>query len=160
MRAMLFEKIDRILLTVENAEETAAYLENLFGIEFEPPIRDPQNHLVVVHSGRFGLEIGSAMKEGSSPLADGDREFVSRTGGGIRMIVVKVSNLDAAVDHFRQMGLEPCCINTLGDGKEAIYDLEVLNGVQLCLNEYKEYHSMGLCAREALFGEINYSTKD
>ena len=56
------------------------------------------------------------------------------------MVAVRVDDLEAAVEAFRQHGLDPIGRMEHGSLKEVMYDSSHLLGLGLVLNEYQEPH--------------------
>ena len=137
---MNFERIDRVLLLVSDFDKARAFFADLFDLEYGYIIEDKETQIRIVHDAAdFGLELASPMND-STPLAAMDSEFLKKTGGGIRTVVIKVGNLEAALERFKARGIEPTACMIHGRHKEAFFDPKDTFGLPICLNEYPHFH--------------------
>ncbi len=136
---MLFERVDRVLAIVDDIDRAKAFFADLLGVAFDRTIIDENVQLEVAMS-RFGLELASPMTE-DHPIVNDPAGFTTR-GGILRLIVIRVTDFDKAVAHFKERGIEPTQLLTIGAAREAIYDPADTYGVSIVLNEYPEMHGM------------------
>jgi hypothetical protein len=136
---MLFQGVDRVLTIVDDIDRAKAFFGDLLGVSFDRTIIDENVQLEVAMS-RFGLELASPIIE-DHPIVN-DRAGFETHGGILRLIVIRVSDFDEAVAHFKQRGIEPTQLLTIGDAREAIYDPADTYGVPIVLNEYPDLHGM------------------
>jgi len=145
---MLFEKIDRTVVSVLDIDEAIAFFKDLMEVRFDETIIDEELQLKVVHSGGFGLEFVMPMST-DTLLAAAEMESAKRAGGScLRTLVVKVSDLDEAVDKFRRKGIEPIAFLENGAGREAHFNPKDTYGVAICLNEFPDIHPMNHISRQ------------
>lgn len=138
---MLFERVDRIVTLVKDMEKTKDFFSDLFGIPFDRTIVDEEIGMKIAMAGRFGFELTSPMPTGH-PLGESEQRFLEEHGEGMRFIVIKVSDLDKAVQHFKERGIEPVAMNTVGNGREAFFNPRDTFGIPIILNEYPDPHPM------------------
>ena len=154
---MLFERVDRVVVLVDDFDGTRTFFADLFDVAFDPTVRDDEHQLQVAHTGRFGFEVGSPMSDGH-PLAEQEKAWLAEHGPGLRMIVVKVSDMAAALQHFARRGIEPIGRIRVGDAEEAFFDPRDTMGVAICLNHYPDPHPMSAqgarLTREPEAGEV------
>jgi len=136
---MLFQGIDRVLAIVDDMDRAKAFFADLLGISFDRTIIDENVHFEVAMS-RFGLELASPMVE-NHPMVN-DRAGFEAHGGILRLVVIRVSNFDEAVAHFKERGIEPVQFLNIGDAREAVYDPADTYGITIVLNEYPDLHGM------------------
>ena len=136
---MLFQGIDRVRAIVDDIDRAKAFFADLLGASFDETIID-QNVQLEVAMSRFGLELASPLIE-DHPIIN-DRPAFDAHGGILRLIVIRVSDFDEAVAHFKERGIEPTQLLTIGEAREAIYDPADTYGVSIVLNEYPDLHGM------------------
>jgi catechol 2,3-dioxygenase-like lactoylglutathione lyase family enzyme len=136
---MLFQGVDRVLAVVDDIDRAKAFFADLLGVSFDRTIIDENVQLEVAMS-RFGLELASPLIE-DHPMID-DRAGFEANGGILRLVVIRVSDFDQAVAHFKERGLEPIRLLNIADAREAIYDPADTYGVSIVLNEYPDLHAM------------------
>ena len=136
---MLFQGIDRVLAIVDDMDRAKAFFSDLMGVSFDRTIVDENVHFEVAMS-RFGLELASPMVDDHPMVAD--RAGFEANGGILSLVVVRVSDFDQAVAHFRERGIEPVRFLNIGDAREAIYNPADTYGVTIVLNEYPDQHGM------------------
>ena len=136
---MLFQGIDRVLALVDDMDRAKAFFSDLLGISFDRTIIDENVQLEVAMS-RFGIELGSPLVE-DHPMASGRPSFAAH-GGDLRLVVIRVADFDQAVAHFKERGIEPTGLLTIGGAREAIYDPADTYGIPIVLNEYPDSHPM------------------
>lgn len=136
---MLFQGIDRVLTIVDDMDRAKAFFADLMGVSFDKTIIDENVQLEIAMS-KFGIELGSPMTE-DHPMIN-DKAGFEANGGILRLVVVRVSDLDQAVAHFRERGIEPVSFLNIADAREAIYDPADTYGIAIVLNEYPDMHPM------------------
>ncbi|WP_425089053.1 VOC family protein [Stappia sp.] len=130
---MKIERLDRIALGVRDLDETAAFFEGLLGIRFDAPLSDDKLGMEARYS-REGLEL-VAGHPGS--VVD---KFTSSRGEGVFCVVFKVLDMDEAVRHFREKGLEPVNDVTFGALREVAFHPARAHGLQIVLAAYPDPH--------------------
>jgi catechol 2,3-dioxygenase-like lactoylglutathione lyase family enzyme len=138
---MLFERVDRVVSLVRNLDKAKAFFSDLLDISFDETITDKEIGVKVTHAGRFGLELVSPIPT-EHPMGQAEQRFLDENGECLRFIVIKVADLDQAVQRFRDQWIEPMGMNTVGKGKEAFYNPADTFGVPIVLNEYPDPHPM------------------
>ncbi len=136
---MLFQGIDRVLTIVDDMDRAKAFFADLLGVSFDTTIIDENVQLEVAMS-RFGIELGSPLTE-DHPMVN-DRAGFEANGGILRLVVIRVSDFEQAVAHFKERGIEPVQLLNIGGAREAIYDPADTYGVPIVLNEYPDSHGM------------------
>lgn len=144
----LFERVDRVVIAVRDLGETRDFLQDLLATPFDETIHDENVAMDVVMSGRFGFELVSPF-DTNHPAAALEAKALEEYGPGTRVVVVKVSDMDAAIAHFRERGLEPQFQMSFAAARETGYDLRDRLGITLVLNEYTDEHPM---TRQGLAG--------
>ena len=136
---MLFKGVDRVLVLVNDMDKARAFFGDLLGVAFDRTIVD-ENVQIEVAMSRFGIELGMPLVENHPFITD--REGFEKNGGFLSLIVVRVSDFDAAVAHLRERGIEPKAFLDIGGAREAIYDPADTFGLPIVLNEYPDSHGM------------------
>jgi predicted enzyme related to lactoylglutathione lyase len=126
---MLFQRVDRVVWNRANEEDfkkTLEFFSDLLDVKFDI-IRDPEAQVMVALSrGGFGLELGM-------PFHHEDRQC---------MMIIKVTNMDEAVQKFKEHGIEVRALRSVGEAKEASFDPKDTCGIPIILNECPEPHMM------------------
>ncbi|WP_029057874.1 VOC family protein [Stappia stellulata] len=138
---MKIERLDRVALGVRDIGEAAGFFEGLLGIRFDAPLSDDKLGMDARYS-REGLELvaghpGSVVEK-----------FTRTRGEGVFCVVFKVSDMDAAVSHFRDHGLEPVNDVTFGALREVAFHPAKAHGLQIVLAAYPEPHPATAAAQE------------
>jgi methylmalonyl-CoA/ethylmalonyl-CoA epimerase len=136
----LFESVDRIAVTVWDLEKAMAFFGDLFGITFDDVINDEAAGVKAVYS-RFGLELVSPMPV-DKPFALSLKQFLEENGEGVNVVTIMVSDVDRAVQHIKDRGIEPIAYVTVGNGREAIFNPKDFYGIPIVLNECPDPHPM------------------
>jgi catechol 2,3-dioxygenase-like lactoylglutathione lyase family enzyme len=145
---MLFERIDRVVTLVPDLEAAEEFFSRVFGLRFDETAVDEDLQLKLVHAGRFGLELIEPTGD-EQPRAASMRKWLQKHGPGFRTIVIKVSDLDAALARLREHGIEPVGQFALGEAREAFLDPSQTMNISIALNEYPEEHPMTIEGRSA-----------
>lgn len=129
----MIERLDRVAVAVSDLGAAAGFFERLLGIRFDARISDPKMGLDAHYSPQ-GLELvagqpGSFMEK-----------LVQRQGEGVFCLVFKVSDMDAAITHFRAQGLEPQNDVMFGSLREVAYHPDAAHGLRIVLAAYPEAH--------------------
>jgi len=146
---MSFRGIDRVALVVRDMDAAVAFFSKIFHVGFDV-IDDDLEQIRVAHArDKFGLELVSPMSP-DSRLGAHLTELLAQKGECVDVVVVRVDDLDEAVEEFRKAGLEPFGLLDHGDMREAMYDPSHLFGLPLILNDYVEPHPCSVAARAYL----------
>lgn len=130
---MKVEKLERVALAVRDMDEVAPFFERLLGVRFDPKVESPELGM----TGRYtaeGLELVSGI---AGSVID---QFVKHRGQGVFCVVFKVSDMDEAIVHFAEMGLEPVKDVTFGGLREVAFHPRDSFGLQIVLAEYAASH--------------------
>ncbi|EQB03811.1 hypothetical protein L288_14525 [Sphingobium quisquiliarum P25] len=144
---MLFERVDRVIALVDDIDKARDFFSDLLGWKFDDVIRSEEQQIAVTLAGRHGFELGQPLSDGH-PVGAAEMKHLADHGPCLRTFVIKVSNLDEAVAHFRKRGIEPLMINSIGPAREAFYDASQTYGISFLLNEYPEPHPMSLIGKK------------
>jgi hypothetical protein len=136
---MLFKGVDRVVIVVWDHRQAVDRFSKLFGIEFDVAEDTVEQVWVAQARSKFGLEVISPISTAGSIGAHLTQKLEER-GEGLDVVVVRVDDLDAAVEAFRNMGMEPTGRMDHGSHREANYAPEQAFGIGLVLNEYEEPH--------------------
>lgn len=133
------EPMPLVGVAVSNFEEEVARYGELFGVEFKVFTAGVDYRLAYESSGATDT---SARLPSHVRLAVDTSDLFELVDlpdvpEGIRNIHYRVDDLDKAVVHFRDGGLELLHIVQAGRAREAIFDATSLNGVRLCLLEFE-----------------------
>ena len=126
----LMQQGEMATLTQTLTDETIVVLADEFDQKVE----------IEVAMSRFGIELGMPLREDHPFITN--RESFDKNGGFLSLIVVRVSDFDAAVNHLRERGIEPKGFLEIGGAREAIYDPADTFGLPIVLNEYTDSHGM------------------
>ncbi|WP_417629129.1 VOC family protein [Pararhodobacter aggregans] len=129
----MIERLDRVALAVGDLEGATGFFERLLGIRFDPPLSDEAMGLDARYSPE-GVEL-VAGKPGSFM-----EKLVQDRGEGVFCLVFKVRDMEAAVAHFRQMGLEPQNDVHFGALREVAFHPRDAHGLRIVLAAYPEAH--------------------
>ncbi|MGY6535517.1 MAG: VOC family protein [Pararhodobacter sp.] len=130
---MRIERLDRVVLGVRELDSATAFFEALLGLRFDPQISDASLGMEARYS-REGLELVSGHK-GTAV----DR-FTQSRGEGVFCVVFKVADMDEALAHMRQHGLDPVNDVTFGAMREVAFHPSGAHGMQIVLAAYPEQH--------------------
>ena len=138
---MKIERLDRVVLGVRDMDAVSAFFQDLLGLTFDPLLSDPDLGM----DARYSLQ-GLELVAGQPGTAVD--KFTRTRGEGIFCVVFKVSDMDEAIAHFRDKGLEPVNDVTFGAMREVAFHPAKAHGLQIVLAEYPERHP----ATEAVLG--------
>jgi len=118
---MKVEGIDHVVIIVKDLEEAGKFFADLFGIEFSGP-REARQVDARILSSPIGIDL-------FAPLApDGpSARTIERRGEGLNALMLKVSNLDQAVDEMQSHGVR--LINR--SERSALFHPKDLHGVMI-----------------------------
>lgn len=140
---MLFMGVDRVLGLVDNLDEAKAFFSDVMDVTFDETIVDRNVNLELVQSA-FGFELAAPLIS-DHPMTAGYPNFEAHRGA-LRLVVIRVSNLDEAVARFRAKGVEPVGGLEIAGAREAFFDPRDTFGIPIVLNEYPDKHPMTLQA--------------
>jgi catechol 2,3-dioxygenase-like lactoylglutathione lyase family enzyme len=140
---MLFLGVDRILGLVDDLDEARTFFSDVLDIKFDHTIVDPNVHLDLSMSA-FGFELAQPTVA-DHPMLEGYPSFAANRGA-LRLVVIRVSDLDEAVARFRAKGIEPIGRLEIADAREAVFDPRDTFGIPIVLNQYPDHHPMSLQA--------------
>lgn len=130
---LAIERLDRVALAVSDLDQGASFFERLLGLRFDPAVSDERLGMTARYS-REGLELVSG-----TPGSVID-QFTKARGEGVFCVVFKVSDMEAAIAHFRDCGLEPVNDVTFGELREVAFHPKAAHGLQIVLAAYPEPH--------------------
>jgi hypothetical protein len=136
-----FRSLDRIACTVWDINKAKAFFSDIFDMNFDAPIVDEKAGVTVNYSG-FGIELVSPLPI-DSPFGNSQRQMMEKEGeGGVRVVTIRVDNMDEAIEHIRKRGIEPVALLTIGKGREAVYNPGDFYGLPIVLCSYPQIHPM------------------
>ena len=130
----MVEKIDRVVIAVKDIEKGMKFFSDLLDIEFDVIDDDEEIGMRGTYSPS-GLEL----LQPTNPDTIIGR-FLEKRGEGLWAIVLKVKNMDEAVERFKQKGLKVAGDIKVGDMREVAFHPKGSFGVELILVEYPEMH--------------------
>ena len=131
---MSFEKIDRVVIGVRKLNEARDFFWALFNIEFDEVPVPNELKLRAAYSS-FGLEL----VEATAPHTLIDN-FVRKRGEGVFAIVIKVTNMNDAVNALEEKGMQRVGEVKCGGLREIAFHPKNSYGVQIVLAEYPAKH--------------------
>lgn len=137
---MQIEKIDRVVLAVNNIRQSAEFFQDVLGIQFDKYVEAKDQAIRVIYSS-LGLQLNEAM----SPTSD-VKKFIDRHGEGPYCLVMKVTDIEEARNELKGKGLREIYHFQVGNLKEAIFHPKDTYGVMLVLAEYPSYHGATIAA--------------
>lgn len=146
---MVFERIERVAIAVRDFDEAEKFFSDLLDMEFDEPGYNTESKVKAAYSA-FGLELIGATEPDS--LVD---NFIKKRGEGVFCVVIKVKNLDKAIEIFEQKGLRRVGEINQGGLREVLFHPKDSYGVQLVLAEYKAMHPASVAA--GITGETKVS---
>lgn len=138
----MFESIERIVVAVKNLDQSKAMLSDLLDIEFDEPLVEENYDMRAVYS-HFGLELVESTAPGSFI-----EKHIEAKGEGVFRIVIKVKNMDEAIQKFQAKGVRAVGELTIGGMREVVFHPKDVNGIQIVLAEYKAKHPATVAALE------------
>ena len=126
---MVFEKIERVAIAVNDFDKAERFFSDLLDIEFDEPGENEESKVKAAYSS-FGLEIIGAT--GPDTLID---NFIKKKGEGVFCVVIKVKDLAKAIEIFEQKGLRQVGEIKQGGLREILFHPKDSYGVQLVLAE-------------------------
>ena len=131
---MIFEQIDRIAITVRDAQKAIDFFSDLLGIRFDELVGHEGLNVRAAYSS-FGLEITEPT------AADSVAErFLQKRGEGVFAVVIKVTNMDEAVKIFKEKGIRFAGELQAGGLREVAFHPKDTYGVEIVLAEYPTKH--------------------
>ncbi len=91
------EKVEEIAIAVEDADESADFFEDLFGLSFEAEWEIPSDDMRVKSANLSGTQIQMLEPTSSGGVI---AKFLENKGEGIHHICFKVKNLDDLVERL------------------------------------------------------------
>ena len=137
---MQVERIDRVVLAVNDIKESARLFQNILGTKFDEYVEAKDLSIRVVYSS-LGLQLNEATAPGSDV-----RKFIDRHGEGPYCLVLKVKDIAEARDEMKSKGMREVYYFQEGDLKEAIFHPKQTFGVMIVLCEYPDYHGATVAA--------------
>lgn len=136
----MFEAIDRIVVAVKDLDKAKNLLSDLLDVEFDEPLIDEEYHMRAVYS-LFGLELVESTKPGS--VID---QYLEAKGEGVFRVVIKVTDLDAAVKRLEDKGVHTVGALNVGELREVAFHPKDFHGIQIVLAEYETKHPATVAA--------------
>jgi len=115
-------KIENVLLTAKNIDESVSFFSGLLGIEFER-----RGHHILPD----GMEVNIAISSLGVELVEQLKPRLAQDG--MRGISLRVADLKSAREEMKQKGFEPIVEFEIPNLKEAIY---IIRGMRLALEEH------------------------
>jgi|APSaa5957512622_1039677.scaffolds.fasta_scaffold62970_1 methylmalonyl-CoA/ethylmalonyl-CoA epimerase len=137
----MIENIDRVVIAVKDLEKSIDFFSDLLDIEFDEIGGGDEVGMKGTNSS-FGLELLAPTSEDTVV-----GKFIKNRGEGLFALVIKVSNLDEAVEKFKKKGLEPAGVINIGKMREVVFHSKDSHGTQIILAEYPEMHPGTVAAK-------------
>jgi len=150
---MKIERIDRIAIAVGDIDQAIDFFSDLLGISFDRPARSQEPMGSKELNSAFGLELISPLGHGPDFI----QRFLDKRGEGVFAIVLKVDNIDEAVQHFTSRGLRivgksiPPPGVLRGQTMVSFHPRDAF-GVQIILVQYDEIHPATCASRHRDIG--------
>ncbi|MBT7697599.1 MAG: hypothetical protein HN737_09345, partial [Desulfobacterales bacterium] len=138
---LMIEKIDRVVIAVKDVEKSISFFSDLLGITFDEIGGGDEFGFKGSYSG-LGLELLAPTSEDTFM-----GKFLKNRGEGLWAVVLKVSNLDEAVEKFKSKGLKPAGEVKEGKMREVAFHPKDSHGMQIILAEYPEMHPGTVAAK-------------
>ncbi|MFC1914001.1 VOC family protein [Chloroflexota bacterium] len=139
---MNIQRIDRVVLAVDNVDNAADFFTNLFGIQFDEPVIAKELNIKVRYSP-LGLQINEAV----TPESD-IAKFLKKRGGGIYCLVLKVDDVDEAVKELTAKGIRHVGGIKVGKLREEVFHPADTYGLMMVVCQYPEKHPATVAALE------------
>jgi methylmalonyl-CoA/ethylmalonyl-CoA epimerase len=139
---MVFEKIERIAIGVKSLEKAKIFFSDLLGITFDETLSDEHLNIRAAYSA-FGIELVESMATDS--VID---KFVKTRGEGVFCVVIKVTDMKAAVEKMEKSGMRRVGDLNFGGLKEVAFHPKESYGIQIVLAEYSARHPATIAALE------------
>jgi|YNPNPStandDraft_1061719.scaffolds.fasta_scaffold06191_7 methylmalonyl-CoA/ethylmalonyl-CoA epimerase len=137
----MFEKIDRIAIAVRDLEKAKAFFSDLLDIDFDTVGECEPLGMRGAYSA-LGLELIEPTHP-DSLIA----RFLNQRGEGLWALVIKVRNMEQAIQRFKDKGLVVAGDVTVGTMREVAFHPKGSHGVEIVLAEYPEKHPAAIAAR-------------
>jgi hypothetical protein len=124
---------------VENMDEAVSHFKELLQADFDVIEDDTERIRAAYARNKFGLDLVSPLSTGGR-LGTQVTQLLAEKGGGIDVIVIRVDDLDRAMEHLRRFSLDPLGRLDRGDMREPWFDSSRLFGLSLPINEYLDVH--------------------
>jgi predicted enzyme related to lactoylglutathione lyase len=136
----MFEKIERVAIAVKDLDKAKAFFSDLLDIDFDVVGEMEQLGMRGGYSA-FGLELIESCTPGSMI-----ERFIDQRGEGLWAVVIKVKNMDAAVEKCLAKGMKIAGDITYGAMREVAFHPKDSHGVEIVLAEYREKHPATVAA--------------
>jgi methylmalonyl-CoA/ethylmalonyl-CoA epimerase len=137
---MLFEKIERIVVGVRDLEKAKSFFADILDIKFDETMADENLKIRAAYSV-LGLELIESMTPESMI-----GKFIETRGEGVFGIVLKVTDMKAAVKKMEEKGMKRVGDMHLGGLTEIAFHPKGSHGLQIILAEYNAKHPATVAA--------------
>lgn len=144
----MFEKIDRIAIAVKDLRKSAAFFSDLLGVDFEDVGENADLGMHAAYSPS-GLELIESTKPGSMI-----ERFIQTRGEGLWGVVIKVKDIEAAVEHFKSRGMRVAGDFEFGEMREVAFHPKDAHGVEIILCAYPDRHPATVASSDLLSGVL------
>lgn len=149
----MIEKIDRIAIAVKDLNASANFFNELLGVHWDKGNVTPKNTKELGMEALYsssGLELIASTFEGS--IID---KFIKQRGEGLWGLVLKVSDMEAAMEHFASKGMVVVGDYMIGEMREVAYHPKFSHGVEIILCSYPDRHPATVAGSNLLAGHIS-----
>jgi methylmalonyl-CoA/ethylmalonyl-CoA epimerase len=139
---MKIEKIDRVVLAVDDVNKAADFFASLLGIQFDEPVVAEELNIRVRYSS-LGLQLNEAI----TPESD-VAKFLKKRGGGCYCVVFRADDVDEAVKEFTAKGVRHVGRVRVGKLREEVFHPADTYGLMIVVCQYPEKHPATIAALE------------
>ena len=131
--------IDHIGILVEDLDKAVTLFHDLFEMDFEEPHDNPEADIRETIEP-YGINFYEPLAPERSKTPGVMAKQLERTGGGIVMLSLKVSDLEEGIADMEAKGIKLILKLEQGGSKYAIFHPRNTFGIVIELCEYKEKH--------------------
>jgi methylmalonyl-CoA/ethylmalonyl-CoA epimerase len=99
----MIKKFDHVGLAVQNAEETAVLLRNLFGFEITESRPEPEAGFKSTLISKEGVALELIEPVGPQGMI---QKFIEKRGGGLHHISIQVTDLESEMKRLKALGVQ------------------------------------------------------
>ena len=138
----MFEKIDRVAIAVADLDKAMVFFSELLDIDFDEVSEGADIGMRGTYSA-FGIELIEPTHPDSII-----GKYLQQRGEGVWALVLKVSDMDEAVQRFKDKGLKMAGEITAGKMREVAFHPKGSHGVEIVLAEYPEMHPATVATKQ------------
>lgn len=134
------ENIDRVAIAVNDLDKAMDFFSDLLDIDFHIVGTNEQLGMRGAYSP-FGLELIEPLSP-DSLIA----KFLEKRGEGLWALVLRVKDMDEAVERFKRKGLQLAGEVKVGSMREVAFHPKDAHGVEIVLAQYPDIHPATVAA--------------